>query len=256
MLLAIDSGNTNIVFGVHDGADWRGIWRSTTRGDRTADELAVWMMQLFDMKGLERRAVDAAIIANVVPSNDFSLRALCRDHFGVEPLVVGDADVRLGIELLTAAPEEVGADRIANAIGAFAEHGGPLIVIDFGTATTLDVVDGAGNYCGGAIAPSAAHSVDALHRAAAQLPRIDVRRPPAVIGTSTVPAMQSGVYWGYVGLIEGLVRRIREERGTPMKVVATGGLAETFCEATDAIDIQDPDVTLRGLREIHARNRA
>lgn len=256
MLLAIDSGNTNIVFGVHDGAEWRGIWRSTTKGDRTADELAVWMMQLFDMKGLKRRAVDAAAIANVVPSNDFSLRSLCRDHFGVEPLVIGDADVRPGIELLTDAPEEVGADRIANAVGAFAAHGGPLIVIDFGTATTLDVVDGKGNYCGGAIAPSAAHSVDALHRAAAQLPRIDVRRPPAVIGTATVPAMQSGVYWGYVGLIEGLVRRTREEFGTPMKVVATGGLAETFCAATDAIDVQDPDVTLRGLLEIHARNRA
>ena len=208
------------------------------------------------MKGLKRRAVAAAAIANVVPSNDFSLRALCRDHFGVEPLVVGDADVRLGIELLTDAPEEVGADRIANAVGAFAAHGGPLIVIDFGTATTLDVVDGEGNYCGGAIAPSAAHSVDALHRAAAQLPRIDVRRPPAVIGTATVQTMQSGVYWGYVGLIEGLVRRIREEFGAPMKVVATGGLAETFCEATDAIDVQDPDVTLRGLLEIHARNRA
>ena len=256
MLLAIDSGNTNIVFGVHDGAEWRAVWRSATRGDRTADELAVWMMQLFDMKGLERRAVDAAVIANVVPSNDFSLRSLCRDHFGVEPLVVGDADVRLGIELLTDAPEEVGADRIANAVGAFVEHGGPLIVIDFGTATTLDAVDGEGNYCGGAIAPSAAHSVDALHRAAAQLPRIDVRRPPSVVGTATVPAMQSGVYWGYVGLIEGLVRRIRDERGTAMKVVATGGLAETFSEATDAIDIQDPDVTLRGLREIFARNRA
>ena len=256
MLLAIDSGNTNIVFGVHDGADWRAIWRSATKGDRTADELAVWMMQLFDMKGLERRTVDAAVIANVVPSNDFSLRALCRDHFGVEPLVVGDAGVSLGIELLTDAPEEVGADRIANAVGAYVEHGGPLIVIDFGTATTLDVVDGEGNYCGGAIAPSAAHSVDALHRAAAQLPRIDVRRPPAVVGTATVSAMQSGVYWGYVGLIEGLVRRIRDERGTPMKVVATGGLAETFCEATDVIDVRDPDVTLRGLHEIFARNRA
>ncbi|MCY4397534.1 MAG: type III pantothenate kinase [Rhodospirillaceae bacterium] len=256
MLLAIDSGNTNIVFGVHDGAEWRAIWRSATKGDRTADELAVWMMQLFDMKGLARRAVDAAVIANVVPSNDFNLRSLCRDHFGVEPLVVGDAGVALGIELLIDAPEEVGADRIANAIGAFAGHGGPLIVIDFGTATTLDVVDEAGNYCGGAIAPSAAHSVDALHRAAEQLPRIDVRRPPAVIGTATVPAMQSGVYWGYVGLIEGLVRRIQEERGAPMKVVATGGLAETFCEATDAIDVQDRDVTLRGLLEVHARNRA
>lgn len=256
MLLAIDSGNTNIVFGVHDDAGWRAIWRSASRGERTADELAVWMMQLFEMKGLRRRDTEAAVIANVVPGNDFSLRSLCRDHFGVEPLVVGDADVRLGIDLLTDAPEEVGADRIANAVGAFCEHGGPLIVIDFGTATTLDVVDGAGNYCGGAIAPSAAHSVDALHRAAAQLPRIDVRRPAKVVGTATVPAMQSGVYWGYVGLIEGLVRRIREERGTPMKVVATGGLAETFCEATDAIDLLDPDVTLRGLREIYARNRA
>ena len=255
MLLAIDSGNTNIVFGVHDGADWRAIWRSATRGDRTADELAVWMMQLFDMKGLKRRAVAAAAIANVVPSNDFSLRALCRDHFGVEPLVVGDADVRLGIELLTDAPEEVGADRIANAVGAFAAHGGPLIVIDFGTATTLDVVDGEGNYCGGAIAPSAAHSVDALHRAAAQLPRIAVRRPESVIGQATVPAMQSGIYWGYVGLIEGIVARMKAEIAEPVTTVATGGLAGLFGDATPAIDKVDPDLTIRGLREVYRRNR-
>lgn len=254
MLLAIDSGNTNIVFGVHDGAAWRGIWRSSTKGERTADELAVWMMQLFEMKGLDRDAIDAAVIANVVPSADFNLRSLCRDHFGVQPLVIGDPDLKLGIELLTEAPEEAGADRIVNTIGAFVEHGGPLIVIDFGTATTFDFVDEAGNYCGGVIAPSAAHSVDALHRAAAQLPRVDVRRPPKVVGTNTVAAMQSGAYWGYVGLIEGLVRRIKAERGGEMQVVATGGLAQLFNEATDSIDILDKDVTLRGLLEIHRRN--
>jgi len=255
MLLAIDSGNTNIVFGVHDGTEWRGVWRSSTKGDKTADELAVWMMQLFDMKGLGRDAVDAAIIANVVPSTDFNLRSLCRDHFGIQPLVVGDANLELGIKLLTQAPEETGADRIVNTIGAYVTYGGPLIIIDFGTATTFDVVDSDGNYCGGVIAPSAGHSVDALHQAAAQLPRVDVRKPKSVVGTATVPAMQSGVYWGYVGLIEGLVRRIREERGEAMTVVATGGLAEIFHTATDAIDILDRDVTLRGLSEIYQRNR-
>jgi len=254
MLLAIDSGNTNIVFGVHDGAEWRGVWRSSTKGEKTADELAVWMMQLFELKGLDRNVVDAAIIANVVPSTDFSLRSLCRDHFGIQPLVIGDPDIQLGIELLTEEPEEAGADRIVNSIGAFVSYGGPLIVIDFGTATTFDVIDTDGNYCGGVIAPSAAHSVDALHQAAARLPRVDVRRPPKVIGTTTVTAMQSGVYWGYVGLIEGLVRRIRQERGVDMKVVATGGLAQLFAEATERIDILDKDITLRGLQEIYRRN--
>ncbi len=255
MLLAIDSGNTNIVFGVHDGADWRGVWRSSTKSDKTADELAVWMMQLFEMKGLDRDAVDAAIIANVVPSTDFNLRSLCRDHFGIHPLVVGDTDLVLGIKLLTQAPEETGADRVVNTIGAYVAYGGPLIVIDFGTATTFDIVDADGNYCGGVIAPSAGHSVEALHQAAAQLPRVDVRKPGSVIGTATVPAMQSGIYWGYVGLIEGLIGRIRQEWGERMKVIATGGLAEVFHSATDAIDMLDRDVTLRGLAEIYRRNQ-
>ncbi|MCY4192528.1 MAG: type III pantothenate kinase, partial [Rhodospirillaceae bacterium] len=167
----------------------------------------------------------------------------------------GDADLVLGIKLLTQAPEETGADRVVNTIGAYVAYGGPLIVIDFGTATTFDIVDADGNYCGGVIAPSAGHSVEALHQAAAQLPRVDVRKPGSVIGTATVPAMQSGIYWGYVSLIEGLIGRIRQERGERMKVIATGGLAEVFHSATDAIDMLDRDITLRGLAEIYRRNQ-
>lgn len=254
MLLAIDSGNTNIVFGVHDGADWRGKWRSSTKAERTADEFAVWMSQLFTLEGIDRKDIDAAILSNVVPAINHSLISLCRTFFGTEPLVVGDPAVRLGIEVLIDHPSDPGADRLVNAVGAFVAHGGPLIVIDFGTATTFDVIDANGNYCGGVIAPAAAHSVDALHHAAAQLPRVDVKRPPTVIGKSTVPAMQSGVYWGYAGLIEGLVKRIREEAGMDMKVVATGGLAPLFAKATDVIDTLDSDVTLRGLLEIYRRN--
>lgn len=254
MLLAIDSGNTNIVFGVHDGSRWRGKWRSSTKAERTADEFAVWMSQLFALEGIERGDIDAAIISNVVPAISHSLISLCRNFFGAEPLVVGDPSVELGIKVLIDHPSDPGADRLVNAVGAFVEHGGPLIVIDFGTATTFDVIDARGNYCGGVIAPAAAHSVDALHHAAAQLPRVDVKRPPSVIGKSTVPAMQSGVYWGYVGLIEGLVGRIRAESGMAMKVVATGGLAPLFAKATEVIDVLDADVTLRGLLEIYRRN--
>ena len=169
-------------------------------------------------------------------------------------MVIGDPGVELGIEVLIDHPADPGADRLVNAVGAFRRYGGPLIVVDFGTATTFDVVDDSGNYYGGVIAPSAAHSVEALHRAAAQLPNVEVRRPPSVIGKATVPAMQSGIYWGYVALIEGLVARIGAEYGAEMAVVATGGLAPVYADATDVIQHVDPDITMRGLLEIYRRN--
>jgi type III pantothenate kinase len=255
MLLAIDSGNTNIVFAIFDGDDKLGEWRSSSDAARTADEYAVWLTQLMDIASLKRGQITDCIIATVVPETLFSLKSLARKYFGCEPMIVGEEGVDLGLEVLAGSPGEVGADRLVNAAAAHARHGGPLIIIDFGTATTFDVVDGQGNYFGGVIAPGINLSLDALHMAAAKLPRVAVQRPETVIGKQTVPAMMSGIYWGYVGLIEGLVSRIRDEFGAPMKVVATGGLAPLFAEATTVIEHLDTELTLRGLQVIHRRNK-
>ena len=254
MLLAIDAGNTNIVFAVFDGDQLRGEWRASTNVERTADELGVWLTQLLTIVGLSHKDVNAAIIASVVPAMVFNLKTLCRRYFRCEPLVVGDDGVDLGLNVLLDQPEEVGADRLVNAVAAHHCFKGPLIVIDFGTATTFDVVDGAGNYCGGAIAPGINLSLQALHMAAAKLPRVAIGRPKNVIGKATVPAMQSGIFWGYVSLIEGLVRRIKDEFGEEMQVLATGGLAPLFAEATSVIDKLEGDLTLQGLLLIHRHN--
>jgi type III pantothenate kinase len=256
MLLAIDSGNTNIVFAVYDGEERRGEWRSSSDAKRTADEYGVWLTQLMALDNLGRPDIDAAIIATVVPETLFSLKTLCRRYFHCEPLIVGEPGVDVGIRVLVDYPEDVGADRLVNAAAAHARYGGPLVVIDFGTATTFDIIDRDGSYFGGIIAPGINLSLDALHRAAAKLPRIAVQRPPSVIGKRTTPAMMSGIYWGYVGLIEGLISRIEAEFGARMTVVATGGLAPLFADATTVIQHLDPDLTLRGLAEIYRRNTA
>lgn len=255
MLLLVDSGNTNIVFAVYDGDKSVGEWRSANEPNRTADQYAVWLTQLMALDGLDRRDIDAAIIATVVPQALFSLVQLCRRYFDCEPMIVGAPGVEMGIRILSDRPEEVGADRLVNAVAAHRRYGGPLIVIDFGTATTFDVIDADGNYCGGAIAPGVNLSVEALHMAAAKLPRVAVERPAHVVGTTTVGAMNSGIFWGYVGLIEGLVARIRAERAAEtLKVIATGGLAPLFAPATDAIEHLDRDLTMRGLRDIYLLN--
>ena len=256
MLLAIDSGNTNVVCAVYAGDDLRGSWRAATNPNRTADEYAVWLIQVMALAGLAPSDIDAAIIGSVVPEATFNLARLCQRYFASEPLIVGRPDCAVGIGVdLDMPEEEVGADRLANAVAAQDRYRLPLIVIDFGTATTFDIIDRLGNYSGGVIAPGINLSLRALDMAAAQLPRIGIRRPSAVVGRSTVPAMQSGVFWGYVGLVEGLVQRIRAERGEAMEVVATGGLAPVLAEATDIIDHVDPDLTLWGLRLIYRRNR-
>lgn len=255
MLLAIDSGNTNIVFALYEGERQQGVWRRANDNRRTADEYGVWLLQLMEHTKLHPEDVDAAIIATVVPDTLFNLKGLCRNYFKVDPVVVGDGGVELGIEVLVDAPETVGADRLVNAVAAHEKYGGPLIIVDFGTATTFDVIDEKGNYAGGVIAPGINLSIEALHQAAAMLPRVSVERPRTVIGKRTTPAMQSGIYWGYVGLIEGLVTRIRAEYGAELPVVATGGLAPLFDAATDAIETVDGDLTLRGLVSIHARNK-
>ncbi|MFZ5608916.1 MAG: type III pantothenate kinase [Pseudomonadota bacterium] len=257
MLLAIDAGNTNIVFAVMDGERIAHKWRISTASARTADEYMVWISQLMALAKVKAAAIDAAIIATVVPSTLFHLRQLCQSYFNVTPMVVGDSGVVLGLGVRVPNPAEVGADRLVNAVGGFARHGGPLILIDFGTATTFDVVDGEGDYHGGVIAPGINLSMDALHRAAAKLPKVAVEVPKSghVIGTTTIEAMQSGVVWGYIGLIEGLVDRITAEWGARLKVVATGGLAPVFDAQSQVIDVVDPDLTLHGLALVHARNK-
>jgi type III pantothenate kinase len=253
MLLAIEQGNTNTLFAVHDGAEWIAQWRTATQSTRTADEYAVWLYQLLSMTGLKFELLDACIISSVVPQSVFNLRNLARRYLKVEPLVIGE-NVDLGIPVRLEKPSEAGADRLVNAIGAHAVYPGDLIVIDSGTATTFDVIAADGGFEGGVIAPGINLSMEALHAAAAKLPRVAIRRPDKTIGRDTVGAMQAGVFWGYIALIEGLIIRIREEWGRPMTVVATGGVASLFQGATEAIDHFDSDLTIRGMREIHRRN--
>lgn len=256
MLLAVDSGNTNAVFAVYEGDTLRASWRVSTNARRTADEYAVWLTQLLALAGLTPGDIDATVVANVVPDASFNLLQLCRRYLNSEPLVIGSADCNPGIGIDVDMPAQgVGADRVANSVAAQDRYKTPLMVVDFGTATNFDVVDNKGNYCGGIIAPGPNLSLQALEMAAAQLPHIAIGRPPSVVGRTTVGAMQSGVFWGYVGLIEGLIGRIREERGEEMGVVATGGLAPLFAGATTMIDKVDPDLTLWGLRLIYRRNR-
>lgn len=253
MLLAIEQGNTNTLFAVHDGSEWIHQWRTATETHRTADEYAVWLHQLFTLVGLTLADLDGCIISTVVPQSLFNLRNLSRRYLRVEPLVVGE-NAELGIQVRLARPSEAGADRLVNAIGASVRYRGPLIVVDSGTATTLDVIGADGGFEGGVIAPGINLSMQALHTAAAKLPRIAIERPAQVVGRDTVEAMQSGVFWGYVGLIEGLIERIRAERKERLTVVATGGVASLFEGATDQIDHFDPDLTIRGLLEIWRRN--
>lgn len=253
MLLAIEQGNTNTLFAVHDGADWVAQWRTATESSRTADEYAVWLSQLLTMRGLSIGQLDGCIISSVVPQSIFNLRNLSRRYLNVEPLVIGD-NVDLGIPVRILKPSEAGADRLVNAIGAHLVYPGDLIIIDSGTATTFDVVAADGAFEGGVISPGINLSLQALHEAAAMLPRIAIQRPDRVIGKDTVTNMQSGVFWGYVALIEGLVARIKAEWGRPMTVIGTGGVASLFEGATDSIDRFDPDLTIRGLLEIWRRN--
>jgi type III pantothenate kinase len=256
MLLAIEQGNTNTLFAVHDGKTWIAQWRTATQSARTADEYAVWLSQLMALNdGLKLGELDACIISTVVPQSLFNLRNLARRYLHVEPLVIGQ-NVELGIEVRITKPSEAGSDRLVNAIGAHAAYPGALLVVDSGTATTFDVIAEDGAFEGGAFAPGINLSTEALHLAAAQLPRVAIQRPLHVIGKDTVESMQAGIYWGYVSLIEGLVARIKTEYARPMTVIGTGGVASLFEGATSAIDHFDPDVTLRGLLEVYRRNVA
>lgn len=253
MLLAIEQGNTNTLFAVHDSESWIAQWRTATESNRTGDEYAVWLNQLLEMRGLSMGRLDGCIISSVVPQSIFNLRNLARRYLNVEPLVIGE-NAELGIEVRITKPTEAGADRLVNAIGAHLTYPGDLLLIDSGTATTFDIVAADGAFEGGLIAPGINLSLQALHEAAAKLPRIAIQKPDRVIGKDTVAAMQSGVFWGYIALIEGLVDRIKTEWGRPMTVIGTGGVASLFEGATNSIDRFDPDLTIRGLLEIWHRN--
>jgi type III pantothenate kinase len=261
MLLALDIGNTNIVVGVFDGEQLLHSWRLSTMRQRTADEMGIWLVQLFEHRGLRTEQVDGLVMASVVPTLTRPTLEMGRLYFGREALVV-DGAAETGMPVLYDAPAEVGADRIVNGVAAYERYGRgadgsarALVVVDFGTATTFDAISSRGEYLGGVISPGVTISADALFQRAARLPRVDVRKPGAVIGRTTVGSMQSGLFYGYVGLVEGIVHRMRQELGGAVGCVATGGLAEMIAPETPAIEVVDRDLTLHGLRIIWNRNR-
>jgi type III pantothenate kinase len=258
MLLAIDAGNTNVVFALLKDGEIRARWRIATDPRRTADEYAVWLHQLLELEGYDSKDVAAVIIATVVPRALHNLQVLASKYFGVEALVAGQDTVPFGIELDVVEPKTVGADRVLNVIAAHAAHEGDLIVVDFGTATTFDVVDYSGAYKGGVIAPGINLSLDALVSAAAKLPRIAIEAPKtrSVVGRTTEDQMHIGIFWGYVAMIEGLVARLKAEVGRPVKVISTGGLAILFNDHTSVFDAIEPDLTITGLGLLYARSGA
>jgi type III pantothenate kinase len=257
MLLAVDAGNTNLVFALVEDGAIRARWRIATDPRRTADQYAVWLHQLLALEGYTKADVGAVIIGTVVPRALHNLEVLASKYFGVTPLVAGEAPVEWGIALDVAEPKSVGADRVLNTIAAHALHEGDLIVVDFGTATTFDVVDYTGAYKGGIIAPGINLSLDALVNAAAKLPRVAIEAPESrsVIGRTTEEQMHIGIYWGYVAMMEGLVARLKAEIGRPVKVIATGGLATLFDEHTEIFDAIEGDLTIQGLAMLFARSQ-
>lgn len=256
MLLAIDAGNTNTVFAVYDQNDELiKVWRLATSSSRTSDEYLALLYPLLSQADVSIDDITIAILSSVVPDANINIRKFCKHHVGCEMITVDPHTV--GIEIKLDKPEDVGADRLVNAVAVNHRYSRPCIVIDFGTATTFDVIDQQGSYCGGIIAPGVNLSMSALHQAAARLPRVSVKKPGQVIGKDTVSAMQSGMYWGYISMIEGLLRRMQDEMGLEDTfVVATGGLAKLFAPAIPAINEVDEDLTLFGLQKIYINNYA
>lgn len=253
MLLALDIGNTNIVLGVYDRGVLQAHWRIATERNKTVDQFALEVHNLLGFRGLTFAQIDAVIFSNVVPPLMDRAKELSSRYLGVEPLVVGE-NLDVGLPIRYQPPSEVGADRLVNAVAAIARCGQPVIVVDFGTATTVDVVSADGAYLGGAIAPGIMISTQALFTHAARLPRIELALPPTAIGTNTVHAMQSGIMWGYVGLVRELVTRFRAELGVAAPVVATGGLCSVLGPETGVVDIVEPELTLRGLWLLYERH--
>ena len=254
MLLCLDIGNTNVTIGLYTGDQLGPHWRLATDHDRTPDEFAMQLINLLTFANLAIKDIDGVALASVVPPLTGKWVELCRTYLRCEPLVV-DATTKTGVRILYETPQSVGADRIVDAVAAYALYGGPACVVDFGTATTFDAIAGNGDYWGGAIAPGIGISADALFQRAAKLPKVDLVRPPSAIGRNTVHAMQSGLLFGYVGLVEGMVARFRTELGNEMRVIATGGLATIISSETSVIHHVAPWLTLDGLRMVYAMNR-
>jgi type III pantothenate kinase len=254
MLLAIDCGNTNTVFSIWDGEKWLCTLRTSTHHGRTADAYFTWFSTLVNHYKIDLDIKDV-IISSTVPRVVFNLRVFADRFFGCRPLVVGKPECKLPIAPRVDGGTQVGPDRLANAVAAFDRHGGNVVVVDFGTATNFDVVAEDGAYVGGVISPGVNLSLEALHNGAAALPHVDISQPEHVIGTNTVACIQSGVFWGYTGLIEGITNRIKNEYGKPMKVVGTGGLAPLFATAQNLFDVIEDDLTMHGLIVIHEHNK-
>ncbi len=252
MLLAIDIGNTNTVFAVYEGHDLKESWRCQTEAARSADEYAAFLNQVFALAGFDLKSIDDVIVSSVVPESNFHMTQFCEKYLGHEPIMITKDSVPIVLEVDR--PEDVGADRLVNAVAVAQNYQLPAIVIDFGTATTFDVITKDGAYAGGVIAPGVNLSVQALNRAAAKLPKVSIKKPDRVIGKATVEAIQSGMYWGYLSLIEGLTKRMTDEIGQKPFVLATGGLASLFAKDTLVIDAVDDSLTLKGLLYIYERH--
>ncbi|MDG2452726.1 MAG: type III pantothenate kinase [Paracoccaceae bacterium] len=254
MLLAIDCGNTNTVFSIWDGEQFIATWRTSTEWQRTADQYYVWLSTLMEFQKIDVE-IDEVIVSSTVPRVVFNLRVLSDRYFNCRPLVVGKSDCLLPVDVRVDAGTAVGPDRLVNTVAGFDLYGGSLIVVDFGTATTFDVVAEDGAYVGGVISPGVNLSLEALHNAAAALPDVDISKPQLVVGTNTVACMQSGVFWGYIGLVREICDRIKVERGVDMKVISTGGLAPLFQQSHALFDEFEDDLTMHGLTVIHAYNK-
>ncbi|WP_139492567.1 type III pantothenate kinase [Brevibacillus dissolubilis] len=255
MLLVIDIGNSNIVLGLYKGEDLTHHWRIATDRNKTEDEYGMLVYNLFLSVGLRLDQVDGVIMSSVVPPLNKTIERMCLKYFHKKALCIGPG-IRTGLNIKSEHPREVGADRIVNAVAALHEYGAPLIIVDMGTATTFCYIDERMQYWGGAIAPGIGISTEALVSRAAKLPRIEITKPSSVVGRNTIASMQSGIYYGFVGQIEGIVRRMKQEASANPKVVATGGLARLIADGTDSIDVVDENLTLKGLRLIYERNKS
>lgn len=255
MLLAIDCGNTNTIFSIWDGSEFISTWRTATDHQRTADQYFVWLSSLMSLQNIKADISDV-IISSTVPRVVFNLRVLSDRYFNTRPIVVGKPDCKVPIDVRVDAGTAVGPDRIVNSVAGYDLFGGNLIIVDFGTATTFDVVDKDGAYVGGVIAPGVNLSLQALHQMAAALPHVDIARPKEVIGTNTIACMQSGVFWGYIGLVKEICRKIIEEKQEVMKIIATGGLAPLLQSSDQLFEAVEDNLTMHGLRLIFDCNKS